>query len=226
MVRLYLRLNGYFVTNLILHSAAPGRNQTQIDAIAVRHQFQGEQRRGVPPSQFIAPKGTDVLICEVKNKKSRKFNAALLDQQTLTETLQWVGIWEKADCDKAANQLLSLMSPPFREQPMRRGITVAGTTIRTLLCAPGHFGDENAPGGWVLTGDEIFRYALQCLAIAGAPLECSRTYDYSAWGEFREIVKYLKEVEPNGTPSIDELYAYLGCQEERLVTQTPIMDIM
>lgn len=214
LVRLYLRLNGYFVTSLIIHSAAPGRNQTQIDALAVRHQFQGEPRRGVPPSQFLAPNSTDVLICEVKNKKARKFNAALVSQQTLAEALQWVGIWDKADCDKAANQLSPLMSPPFREQPMRRGITVAGATIRTLLCAPGHFGEHHAPSGWVLTGDEIFRYARKCLSIAAAPMECSRTYDYGAWGEFRDIVRFFKERDFNGAESIGGLYSFLGCEDE------------
>ena len=64
----YLRLNGYFVSSFIVHSPERGKNITQVDALAVRHAFNREPNRVVRSSGFLKPKGTDLLVCEVKSR--------------------------------------------------------------------------------------------------------------------------------------------------------------
>lgn len=54
LLSLYLRLNGYFITSFIVHSSEFGKNEAQIDALAVRHPFNAEPQREVDTSPFLA----------------------------------------------------------------------------------------------------------------------------------------------------------------------------
>ena len=90
LLHLYLRLNGYFVSGLILHSEVKGQNATELDAIAVRHKFQCEARREVEPSKFLSPKKADVLICEVRVGPPM-FNKALRDPEARIERSPTMG---------------------------------------------------------------------------------------------------------------------------------------
>jgi hypothetical protein len=50
LLHLYLRLNGYFVSGFIPHSHEHGKILTQVDALAVRHPFNCEPKRGIEPT--------------------------------------------------------------------------------------------------------------------------------------------------------------------------------
>jgi hypothetical protein len=53
LTMLYLRLNGYFTTGLILHSPERGQARTDIDCLAVHHPYHRQSERGVGTSDFL-----------------------------------------------------------------------------------------------------------------------------------------------------------------------------
>lgn len=53
LATLYLRLNGYFTTGLILHSPDWGENRTELDCVAIRHPNHSQPERGVESSAFL-----------------------------------------------------------------------------------------------------------------------------------------------------------------------------
>ncbi len=82
LVQLYLRLNGYFTTGLIVHHPEHGRNRTEIDCLAVRHPHHCQPEREIETSPFLdVNEGeTDLILCEVKSSpKSLCFNRSLTD---------------------------------------------------------------------------------------------------------------------------------------------------
>ena len=80
IVRLYLRLNGFFVTGFIVHSPIHGRNRAEIDALAIRMPHNSELEREIKPDQLLdlTNNYTDLVICEVKSLgKQLQFNRSL-----------------------------------------------------------------------------------------------------------------------------------------------------
>jgi hypothetical protein len=47
LLKLYLRLNRFFITGFIIHSPDLGKNRTEIDALAIRLQHNAEPERVV-----------------------------------------------------------------------------------------------------------------------------------------------------------------------------------
>ena len=87
LLSLYLRLNGFFVSSLIVHSHQHGHNRTEIDALAVRFPHNSEPERKVGPDEYLetSAEHIDLLICEVKSGGSPlRFNPALLKESTCT----------------------------------------------------------------------------------------------------------------------------------------------
>lgn len=92
---LYLRLNGFFATGLILHSAKRGLDRGDVDCLAVRHPYHDQSERGVETDPFLAvgPQ-TEILICEVKSSpESLSFNKPLrTDPSVSRDALRWAGL--------------------------------------------------------------------------------------------------------------------------------------
>jgi len=69
LAKLYLRLNGYFTTGLIMHSPEWGQTRTEIDCLAIRHPHHRQSERLVDSAEFLSIKDgeVDIILCEVKS---------------------------------------------------------------------------------------------------------------------------------------------------------------
>src|SRR5271154_6799437 len=69
IVTLYLRLNGYFTTSLIVHHSEVGKNTTDLDVLAVRFPWHSQPDRqvGSAPELECPDAGIDLIIGEVKS---------------------------------------------------------------------------------------------------------------------------------------------------------------
>jgi hypothetical protein len=209
LLHLYLRLNGYFVSSFIDHSSQHGNNTTEIDALAIRHEFNREQRRGIGPAKFLSPRGTDLLFCEVKNANPT-FNAALRDNITAVfNVVQWTGLFDFEESETVARELISLFQAGAKE--MEEGVVgPRNIRVRPLLCAPSIHSDDNYPQ-WALFGGDMFTYIGHCLNPAGPRVDCSLRYPFESWGTWLSpLVRYFKERPSNDPGRLDDLYDFLS----------------
>lgn len=69
---LYLRLNGFFTSGLVLHSEVWGQDNGDVDCVAVWHPFHDQSEREVAPDPFLELGARrELLLCEVKSSALR-----------------------------------------------------------------------------------------------------------------------------------------------------------
>ena len=96
--KLYLRLKGYVVTNLILHSEKSGNLKTELDILGIRMPFHLQENRQVNLFDYLesSKENIEIIIADVKNTKNIdnvKFNDGLRkDDLSIKELIDWIGI--------------------------------------------------------------------------------------------------------------------------------------
>lgn len=212
LLLLYLRLNGYFVSSFIVHSPNWGKNITQIDALAVRHEFNREPYRVVRPSCFLKPKGTDLLVCEVKSRgQPLQFNPSFRENDAAIRTvLGWAGLFDQDETGPIASNLRPLLQPSTPASVAENGVVgPRESRIRGLLCSPERRScRQNQP--WFLSEYEIFSHIASCLNPEAKRPTCSTQYDINLWGSsLSSHVRYFKSLRPGDRGSLSGLYGYL-----------------
>lgn len=214
LAALYLRLSGYFVTGLILHSERKGENKGEIDWLAIRHPFHAQEARGVTMPEFLELKDglTDVILCEVKSS-NRGFNKSTRKPESVEDVLHWAGVFSDDQIAIVRRQFLPLLEDDAGYDTVREGVTEAAVRVRPLLCWPSL--SVNDTKRWCLTGDEILRFLDECLDPAKAPLTCRRKYGYELWGQsFETVVRWVKERKKDKPPTVEELLNHLADLEK------------
>jgi len=214
---MYLRLNGYFTSGLVVHSPEWGKNRTEIDCLAVRHPNHIQPDRGIGHSPFLALRDgqIDLLICEVKsNPDEVAFNERLWsDLGVLESILQWTGILSNNDIPRVADQLRPILREGLNAVLARDGVLEANIRVRGLLCCPPAT-EAELPRGWCLLSPEILRYANECFNPTVRRKRCSTRYSFNLWGNWlAPLVEYFKSLRAGTTPSLEALYDYLMCHE-------------
>lgn len=213
LAQLYLRLNGYFTTGLILHSPEWGQARTEIDCLAIRHPYHCQSERGVGTSDFLGTHDgeTDLILCEVKSDpKLLKFNHPVRnDFEALRAALRWAGIFTEEQAGLVADRLQPLLQDDVPLDVVRVGVVEGSFRVRPLLCCPPC--SEVATDKWCLPGTEIFRFADQCFNPPERRDSCSTRYNFHQWSyPFTPVVTYLKNCHMTGTMNLEGLYQHLG----------------
>ena len=211
LAALYLRLNGYFTTGLILHSPEWGQAQTEIDCLAIRHLHHSQAKRDLRAAEFVGDNEevSDLILCEVKSDPSQlRFNKPIrTDPEALRAILQWAGIFNEKQIESVVRRL----------QPLLQEDVVAGTArlesskddFACVLFFVAHLLARRSLIGGASTGGEIFAYADRCLNPAERRPCCSTRYNFEQWGyPFTPIVRWLKE-QPDPL-ALEALYERLG----------------
>ncbi len=213
LVVLYLRLNGYFTTGLIVQAPEWGQARTEIDCLAVRHPQHSQPEREVPSSPFLGLQEgiVDLLICEVKSLPAEvAFNRRLREEPGVLEAvLRWGGLFDDAAVPGVARQLLPFLQSGVSADRARGGVSEGGIRVRGLLCCPPATEGE-LPGLWCLVRSEILRFAHECFNPAVPRNACSTRYNFQLWGGgLAPVVEYFKGLTATDTPRIKDIYEYV-----------------
>jgi hypothetical protein len=214
LATLYLRLNGYFTTGLILHSPEWGQNRTELDCFAIRHPNHSQPEREVQSSEFLAiPKGeVNLIICEVKSSlKGLTFNEPLrTDPRALRALLRWAVVFDEPQIESVAERLQPLLKSDVTAEAVRNGVREGLYRVRPLLCCP-PVSEIDIADQWCLVGTEVFRFANKCFNPPNKRDSCSTRYNFEQWGyALRPLIEYFKNVGSGNTPNLDDLYSHLA----------------
>jgi len=213
LLALYLRLNGFFVTGFIVHSPIHGQNATEVDLLAVRFPHNSEPEREVDPDVVLetSDEVVDLAICEVKSKGQQlHFNKAMLESpDRVACVLRWSGIYKGSEIQELASQVRTALSPSNPPKPTIPSVSgPRQTRVRGLLCSPERDTKRNNQA-WFLPGSVILSYVSLCLCPPVPRSTCATTYDFGLWGQYENIVRYMKDRGPNNHGTVEELYAHL-----------------
>jgi len=213
VARLYLRLNGFFVTGFISHSPIYGRVLTEIDALGIRMPYNAEPERRISTHDFLGVSAhtTELVICEVKSRKEQlRFNEALsANENACASVLRWAGLFPEEELPTVVSSIQALLQKrplSSNEPPTVSG--PRGTRVRCLLFSlEKNARRDNQP--WFVSGPDAFGYIFDCLCPLKKRSSCSTTYDFDQWREFAPIVNYFKSRMGNDAGDIEQLYSAL-----------------
>lgn len=214
LATLYLRLNGYFTTGLILHSPEWGEARTETDCLAIRHPDHCQPERGVETAEFLAiQKGeVDLIVCEAKSVPEQiAFNEPLRTDPEAVRA-RWAGVFDERQVSSVAERLQPLFSDGVEAARSRSGVVEGRYRIRGLLCCP-PASEEDCKGRWCLVGSEICRFVNECFNPSVRRDACSTRYNFQQWGyALAPIVQYFKGsgVRKRRLPTLEGLYEHLG----------------
>lgn len=217
IVKLFLRLNGYITTGLIIHSDEKFKNKTEIDLIAVRFPFHNQEDRVLKSSDYlqIPDKTIDIIIGEVKGGRNVKnqFNPSLRDDSEAIEKLvNWIGVIEPEKNKEIINWLIEELKPKeknvlgdFPQFNINNQFSIRPIVFNLDISKP------NKNQKRLVYGDLMLNYIWDCFRPENERATCSTTYPVNMWGHnLTPIVEYFKDnnkVRP-GTPL--DLYKHFG----------------
>ncbi len=112
LASLYLRLNGYVTSGLIIHSGESGNVSSELDILGVRFQNHSQADRQVSSSDYLqipSESFIDIIIGEVKGgsrKNSLQFNLSIRQSQTVRQKLlKWIGVFENDELEDLTTKL-------------------------------------------------------------------------------------------------------------------------
>jgi hypothetical protein len=214
LVKLYLRLNGYFQSGLISHSAEWGNNATEIDIMAIRFPSHNQTEREIHFCPILSPSSTsiDIVIAEVK-ASSVTFNNPLkyghpLADKIWNQVLNWIGLFEQ---EEITNLLPTLKAKADTNTSDLNGIE-ANSIFGVVKIKPIIFSIEsvisNSNPKAYINGEEVIDYIWLCLCPDAKRENCSTIYPMSNWGlDFEPIVEYFKSRNESGDgkPTIKDI---------------------
>lgn len=213
LVALYLRLNGYTTTGLILHSPKDEAVAGEIDIIAVRFSEHKQLDRIIEcSSELEIPNDTriDIIVGEVKGGTyPLQFNESLrLHDERVTKLFQWIGICQDDDLNKLSKTFMSKIQVQEIQKPDPFPIIrYSDISIRPILFAPDRTVQRNNQIKFI-SGIELISFCWNCFRPEYRRVTCETNYRaINNWGEqFERLVGYFKNRDKNTAGVIDDLY--------------------
>lgn len=201
LTRLYLRLKGYIVSNLILHSEQEGMSKSELDIIAMRLPYHSQEYRWVEVTDYLESSESiiEILIADVKNTKNLekvKFNEGLRkDRGSIKQLIDWIGIYESVG-DEEINKFESVLNlhrnnklSGFAE--LDEDLLLGKFKIKFTFFCPS-LPVWNGKGFKYIHGKEIIDFIWECLNESRKVKTCSRRYDFGGWNELEDYVRFFK----------------------------------
>jgi hypothetical protein len=201
---LYLRLNGYFTSGLIVHSPSAQGNRTQVDVLGVRfpRHTQPEREVGSAVELECSEEEVDIVIGEVKSRgEPLQFNTALRESvETLASVLRWVGAFTDTEVHELAEKARCALQPDEIAKPQAPVVEgPRGMRIRGLLFSP-EYNTRRGNQPWFLHGPPILNYLWRCLHPEKRRMLSATKYDFGLWGsDLEPLVRYIKGSPNPGT---------------------------
>ena len=217
LVKLFLRLNGYFTTGLIVHSPTLGNNQTELDIVGVRFPFHKQPDRCVDCSSYlqIPTNTTDIIIGEVKSGGQRiQFNSSLRNNRTSLEKLvNWIGAFDSEEANEIVNNLQDSLNPEQNNSPESfKSIEFKGKSGNYSLRPIVFSLDKPKPRrnqSRFIYGQLMLDFIWECLRPDTLRNSCSTRYDINMWGHsLSPIIEYFKDEKKVAVGNMKEYYNY------------------
>jgi len=219
LVALYLRLNGYFSTGLIIHSADDNNVDGEVDVVGIRFKNHKQEDRIVECSTYLSipsDADIDVIIGEVKGGKNPlQFNDSLRNHKDRRyKLLTWLGFLNDEDIE-AINAQLELIiqtklvnnSEHFERFDYQSNAGII--SIRPILFAPDRSEPRNNQVKFI-HGQVMLDFIWACLRPESRRESCETDYwSISNWGrQFEMLVRYFKQPNKENVENIKSLYEY------------------
>jgi hypothetical protein len=220
LVALYLRLNGYFSTGLIIQSAEDNNVDGEVDIIGVRFCNHRQKDRLIECSRYLdIPNDSkiDIIIGEVKGgKKSQlQFNESIRENDDRRyKLLTWLGFVEDKHIDEINEELrLRIQTKEANSSekferinyPFEDGII----SIRPMLFAPDRAKPRNNQVRFI-NGQQMIDFCWECFKPKKRRETCATDYwAINNWGEqFENLVTYFKQPNKTEQGTMQEMYEY------------------
>lgn len=215
--KLYLRLKGFLVTNLIIHSEVQGDSSSELDIIAVKLPFHTQNDRQINLPDFLGTtsESIQVLVADVKNVKNQdkvKFNKGLRRQRkSICKLIEWIGCFDTVNVG-VITEIEELLNQHDCRSSNFTNYFLENKTGKyeikfTFFCPQLNEWDGN--GYKYIHGSEIMSFIWQCLNTQEKIDSCSRQYNLSGWMELAPYVKYFKQ--RSTVPTIEDFQSeYFG----------------
>ena len=214
LLRLYLRLNGFFTSGFIVHSAEGGKNKTEVDTIAVRFPHNREPEREVECDKWLDLSGEhiELALCEVKTREVRFNDAFYSDIEAIRAVLRWAGMFTEDQLRTVTPQVQTILRPELVPTPVIRRVgPFRGVVVRTLLFCPGRR-QPRRNQSWFVGSDHVFPFITDCLSPASIRTTCSTNYGAGQWAEHSDLVGFFKDWSHARPPTFDNLKHQFGVE--------------
>jgi len=202
LVKLYLRLKGYLVSNLIIHSEERGNLKSELDIIAVRFPNHMQDYRWVNVDDKLECSNSriEVIIADVKNysnPKNLEFNKGLRkNRESINQLINWLGIFETVN-QEVIEKFESFLNLHRKQNwngfaQFEEDLDIGKFNFKFTFFAPS-LGEWNGKGFKYIHGNEIIDFVWECLNDLNKIKTCSRIYDFTGWNEYLEYVLFFKE---------------------------------
>ena len=218
LVALYLRLNGYFVSSFIVH--APGRNMTQMDALAVRFPRHSEEERVIQcdPNLAIPSGQIDFLVGEVKGGVGgANFNYGFRQNPSAVRAvLNRFGAFDPEEINRLEYEVpLRLIPNEIRDADTFPSLDVlqGKGRLRFALFTPDRLRTRGGPSPYIY-GNDLLAFAWRCFRPEEHRPLCDARYDFEQWGPpFVRMVRFFKDQARREVGIVDDLYSWCARDE-------------
>ncbi|WP_421230180.1 hypothetical protein [Aeromonas jandaei] len=214
VVRLYLRLNGFITDGFIAHSPTHGNNLSEIDVIGVRFPYHSESEREVPICKQLNIQDGKIYIIvgEVKSNGQRvSFNKALKNNIDVTrKAINRIGFIHPKNLESALVKIHELVQDTAfnKEGPAQYEIPSTEYSVSAVIFKP-ETNERDAAKEFFITGPDIMNYMWDCFKPEKARCGCATIYNFALWGEFEEIVRYVKSANKREDLNMESLYSHI-----------------
>jgi len=204
LTKLYLRLKGFVVSNLIIHSDRQGNSKSELDIVGIRMPFhlQRDRQVNVPDYLDCSQERIEVIFADVKNYEKLvnvKFNKGLRrDQSSIVKLLEWVGCFERVTgelvtkFDHYLNLHRKLDWNGFAQ--FAEDSVIGSFNFKFTFFCP-RLAEWNGIGFKYIHGDEMINFIWECLNDKQIIESCSRRYAFEGWNELEIYVRFFKYAE-------------------------------
>jgi hypothetical protein len=219
LIKLYLRLKGYVVTNLILHSEIDGNSKSELDIVAIRMPYHIQEYRQVNVPDYLECSNTriEILIGDVKNYTNLnavEFNKGLRRcKNSIKQLIEWLGVYQTITETEIAKFEFHLNLHRNKElkkfAEFEEDLPIGKFTFKFTFFCPS-LPEWNGIGFKYIHGNEIIDFVWECLNEVKKIETCSRRYDFGRWNDLEQYVRFFKE--RNDKPILSEFEEF--CQNE------------
>ena|ERR1035437_3878030 len=202
LTKLYLRLKGFIVSNLIIHSEQQGNSKSELDIIGIRMPFhlQNDRQVNVPDYLECSNQEIEIIIGDVKNYKKLdkvKFNEGLRkDCDSIKKLIEWLGCFETVTPELITKFEVYLN---LHRKPDWNGFAQFSETSSigkfnfkfTFFCPK--LSKWNGNGFKYIAGEEMINFIWECLNDKQIINSCSRRYAFEGWNELKDYVRFFKD---------------------------------